>query len=591
MKSKPLIIIGLMLALFYSLQAQAAGGYRGIRIRARDGEVLTPFEQSWAVIIGINDYQRVRKLNFAVNDAKAVGQLLQEKYGFDKDHILTLYNNQATKEGILRVLGDELPYKVRERDRLLIYFAGHGETNLGNGYLIPVDYRQGKYRATAISMTELKDILKDIRAKHIYLVLDACYSGMFFTQRAVVVEKTHPRYLREITKRKARQALTAGGKEPVTDSGYKNHSAFTGTFLEALNTGYADYNGDGIITASEINAYIQPKVAELAEQTPEFGSLPGSEGGEFVFVAADTATDWVSKQRELEAELGRLQAQAKQAETKAKELEARQKAAELAQRIAEARRKKEAAEKRIKELAMAQKPDLTRIDKKSFTNSIGMKFVWIPAGSFMMGGESGDSDEKPVHKVTLSKGFYMQTTEVTQGQWKKVMGNNPSYFKNCGDTCPVESVSWNEVQGFIEKLNQMEGTNKYRLPTEAEWEYACRAGSSSKYSFGNSEGGLGKYAWYDDNSGGKAHPVSQKKPNAWGLYDMHGNVWEWVEDWYGDYPSGAVTDPSGPSGGSYRVFRGGSWNDESWFLPCALRHRYFPEAGYYVRGFRCVRTK
>jgi formylglycine-generating enzyme required for sulfatase activity len=167
----------------------------------------------------------------------------------------------------------------------------------------------------------------------------------------------------------------------------------------------------------------------------------------------------------------------------------------------------------------------------------------------------------------------MQTTEVTQGQWKRVMGNNPSNFKNCGDNCPVEQVSWNDVQGFINKLNSKEGHNRYRLPTEAEWEYACRAGSSGPYANDNSLDSMG---WYDGNSGSKTHTVAQKKANAWGLYDIHGNVWEWCQDCYGEYPSGAVTDPEGPSSGSNRVVRGGRWDvsardcrsaDRSWDDP------------------------
>ena len=132
-------------------------------------------------------------------------------------------------------------------------------------------------------------------------------------------------------------------------------------------------------------------------------------------------------------------------------------------------------------------------------------------------------------------------------------------MKNSGDDRPVEQVSWNDVQEFIKKLNQKEGTNKYRLPSEAEWEYACRAWSTSRFCFGDSDGSLGQYAWYNSNSSKKTHPVAQKKPNTWGLYDMHGNVWEWCEDLYGDYTSDHVNNPKGPSSGSRRVYRGGSW--------------------------------
>jgi formylglycine-generating enzyme required for sulfatase activity len=196
--------------------------------------------------------------------------------------------------------------------------------------------------------------------------------------------------------------------------------------------------------------------------------------------------------------------------------------------------------------------------EKTITNSIGMEFVLIPAGEFVMGSSPSCSDEKPVHNVTIEKAFYVGKYEVTQKQWQEVMGSNPSYFK--GDDLPVERVFWNDVQEFIKKLNEKEGTDKYRLPSEAEWEYACRAGTTTRYSFGDSESKLGDYAWYGDYPGGKTHSVGTKKPNPWGLYDIHGNVYEWTQDyWHSDY-NGAPTDGSVWSGdGAARVVRGGSW--------------------------------
>lgn len=147
-----------------------------------------------------------------------------------------------------------------------------------------------------------------------------------------------------------------------------------------------------------------------------------------------------------------------------------------------------------------------------------------------MGSNAGSEDEKPVLQVTISKAFYMGVTEVTQAQWKAIMGNSPNTFK--GDNRPVENVSWNDAQEFVRKLNAKEGGSKYRMPTEAEWENACRAGSGGKWCFGDDEGWLGEFAWHSGNSGSHTHPVGQKKPNSWGLFDRHGNVWEWCLDGY-----------------------------------------------------------
>jgi formylglycine-generating enzyme required for sulfatase activity len=221
---------------------------------------------------------------------------------------------------------------------------------------------------------------------------------------------------------------------------------------------------------------------------------------------------------------------------------------------------------------------------KAFTNpAIRAEFVLIVPGTFMM----GDTIQ---HQVVIGKPFYMQVTEVTQGQWRTIMGNNPSSFKDCGDDCPVENVSWIDALEFIRKLNQMEGTDRYRLPTEAEWEYACRAGSTMVYSFGGDKDELGDYAWYDKNSGNRTHPVAKKKPNAWGLYDMYGNVWEWCQDGYDDYPLGMVKDPKGTSTGQHRVLRGGSWLDSAGIPRSAFRGEDYPVVRSSDIGFRLVRS-
>jgi formylglycine-generating enzyme required for sulfatase activity len=217
----------------------------------------------------------------------------------------------------------------------------------------------------------------------------------------------------------------------------------------------------------------------------------------------------------------------------------------------------------------------------------GIPMVNVPAGCFQMGSNNGDSDEKPVHRVCLSA-FQIGQTEVTQGQWRAVMGNNPSHFSNCGNDCPVEEVSWDDAQDFIRTLNRQTGQN-YRLPTEAEWEYVCRSGGRDETYCGGDN--VDAVAWYDSNSGVKTHRVAQKTANGLGLYDMSGNVWEWVQDWYGVYPSGSVTDPQGPSGGSGRVFRGGSWHDDAGRVRSALRYFYVPGLRRRYLGFRLARSR
>ena len=199
---------------------------------------------------------------------------------------------------------------------------------------------------------------------------------------------------------------------------------------------------------------------------------------------------------------------------------------------------------------------------KNFKDPLtGMDFIFVKGGCFQMGDTFGDgeSDEKPVHEVCVDD-LYIGKYEVTQAEWQKIMGNNPSYFKGC-DNCPVEQVSWNDIQEYINKLNQKTG-KKYRLPTEAKWEYAARSGGKNeKYAGGNNIDSVG---WYDGNSGSKTHPVGQKQPNGLGLYDMIGNVLEWVNDWYdADYYKNSPKDnPKGASSGQYRVLRGGSWGSE-----------------------------
>jgi formylglycine-generating enzyme required for sulfatase activity len=224
---------------------------------------------------------------------------------------------------------------------------------------------------------------------------------------------------------------------------------------------------------------------------------------------------------------------------------------------------------------------LTRPDGERFVDEAGildvplpggvsMTFVKVPSGTFMM----GDADNGPVHQVAITQGFWLAATEITQAQWAAVMQKNPSHFR--GDpNLPVEQVSWEDSMVFARALVAPDGLEP-DLPTEAEWEYACRADSETLWSFGDDERDLGDYAWFYGNSGNKTHPVGTKRPNAWGLYDMHGNVWEWCRDWHGEYKAAPARDPKGPRSGQYRTLRGGGWRSG---VPGYTRSAYRGRAG------------
>lgn len=312
--------------------------------------------------------------------------------------------------------------------------------------------------------------------------------------------------------------------------------------------------------------------------------------------------------------------------------EGKQKIDELERRIAAARIKQDEADKRAKEVEpvkpKAEQPQRATADvqkkhpaaSSESSDSIKMEFVVVPKGRFILGSPGDESgryqDEEPQHEVQITKPFYMGKYEVKVSEfrefvkatgyktdaeikgwaavlrgkkWEKQAGlywDNPGFSQEEGH--PVTCVSWNDAVAFAKWMSKMTG-HSYRLPTEAEWEYACRGGSKSAYSFGPDFGALGNYAWYLGNAGEKTHPVGQKNPNAWGLYDMHGNAREWCQDWYGDYAAGSVSDPVGPTNGSNRVQRGGSWGSGARDLRCAERKSSPPSYANGRTGFRLVR--
>lgn len=220
---------------------------------------------------------------------------------------------------------------------------------------------------------------------------------------------------------------------------------------------------------------------------------------------------------------------------------------------------------------------------KTFTvNGVNFTMVPVEGGTFQMGSNDGRDDEKPIHNVTLSS-YYIGQTEVTQALWKAVMGSNPSDSK--GDNLPVEMVSWNDSQSFITKLNQLTGEH-FRLPTEAEWEFAAKGGRQSRGFEYSGNTNIDYVAWYKDNSGSKTHPVATKSPNELGIYDMTGNVGEWCQDWYGGYSISAQTNPTGPTSGSIRVIRGGDWYCDAGYCRSAQRDNCNPVGRWSHFGLR-----
>jgi formylglycine-generating enzyme required for sulfatase activity len=249
-------------------------------------------------------------------------------------------------------------------------------------------------------------------------------------------------------------------------------------------------------------------------------------------------------------------------------------------------------------------------------NGVTLELIWIPPGEFIMGsprGERSRERDEIQHAVKLTKGFWLGKYEVTQGQWARVMTNNPSCFQNAGPRAPVEQVSWYDCQQFLAELNRIAQTGglkpavkgKFRLPTEAEWEFACRAGTTNRFSYGDEDNDLWQYCNYCDKSNtdrwkwqdtahddgyDKVAPVGSFKPNPWGLYDMHGNVWEWCQDWAWAYPTNRVKNPKGPPSGTDRTLRGGSWFRNARHCRSADRRWNTPDYRKNTCGLRVVLT-
>ena len=348
--------------------------------------------------------------------------------------------------------------------------------------------------------------------------------------------------------------------------------------------GWRKYDEDQRRRAEEARRDYDEKVAKLESEKRLSDSAKAAAAEKARLAAEKRRIE--SEKAAAEAERAKLAAEKEKADARIKQLAAEAERVRLAVEKKRIESEKAAAEAREKQLseekrkaAEAKRPKQGETMTMTLPGGATMEMIYVAPGSFTMGSpesEDGREDDERQHRVTLTKGFWLGKYEVTQAQWESVMGSDPTYFK--GDDRPVENVSWNDCQEFIREVNaeaERQFGSEVRLPTEAEWEYACRAGSIGAFA---GTGDLDSMGRYSGNSGDKTHPVGQKSPNAWGFYDMHGNVWEWCNDWYGSYPGGSVTDPAGAASGVGRVLRGGGWSSSARY--CRSASRYWDYPGY-----------
>ena len=504
----------------------------------------------WAILIGINDYFEVRDLQYCVSDQRALRKQLIRS-GFSDKRIFLLCDEAQdkrflpTKRNIEKQL--ELVLRLVDKgDLVFVAFSGHGYHVAGDSYLCPVDGELE--RPDSLLPTEdVYDLLKDCPASLKVMLVDACRNDPHL-------------------------------------GGARTMRASPGT--RALARSFQESTPEGIVLLNSCSP------GEISWEEDEFGH------GVFMHFVLDAlrgAGDRNSDQRVSLAELARYANE----QTKLY----------VAHRFSKSQRPFITNESTLDALDFG----LTCEPAEEITNSIGMKLQLMPAGEFMMGSPASESkrgdDEGPQHRVQIIRPFYLGAYEVTQHEYEQVMGSNPSYFSSSDDSkervtgldtdrFPVERVSWNNAVEFCQKLSAREGKT-YRLPTEAEWEYACRAGTTTPFHFGSVLNGKqananGNYPYGTDRKGPYLHRTTQVgsySPNVFGLYDMHGNVWEWCQDWYGEdyYQASPSSDPTGPTSGSSRILRGGSWRHSPVHVRSAYRSRYTPRSRGSSNGFRVVR--
>jgi iron(II)-dependent oxidoreductase len=642
------VIICIVLVLL--LSAVAVGvvlAQKGMRTVIGTDGILSeePYRTKWALLIGINKYPNLPvqyQLHYAENDVKELKKVLLEQYQFHESNITTLVNEQATYNGIrekFAQLSDK--NKIDSNDCVLIYFSGHGQTvskpRGGEiGFLLPYDAKVdmdnvndiSSYYGTCMGMDELKRLAGMIPAKHIIFLVDACYSGLVVANRGGF-KTSIPNYLKKVASVPVQQVITAGMKDDVSsESPEWGHGAFTYKLLEALRTGVADENDDGITTGLELAAYLRNVVPNISpKQTPQYGYFDGE--GEFLFLQITKTESLPAPPSgsafsldDLKNEADRLETIEKAWDDKLNEMrKAYNDVKAFDSRSVTPNLKVSAWQKFIDSFkednpysqdddSMYQeaRKQLDYWNKQPSETSIigkdGAPMILIPAGEFQMGSDIY-ANEQPVHTVYLDA-FYMDKYEVTNAQYKKFMASTghkaPARWKdsifNKPDQ-PVVCVTWEDAKAYASWAGK-------RLPTEAEREKAARGGLVGKlYPWGDAEPdgtqcnladkNMTDLEWSNRNidDGYKyTSPVGSFPPNGYRLYGMAGNIYEWCADWYDEnyYAVSPQSNPTGPESGLYRVLRGGSWRDNSLFaFRVAYRNLYsLPTIVGDNIGFRCV---
>lgn len=603
-----------------------------------DTSPSVPKGKNHVLAIAIDDYKYCNKLNNAVKDAQDFVALLMDKYGFDEKHIQFLSNEEATAERVIDTL-KWLMKNVKPTDNVLIYFSGHGEfdKDFDEGFWIPVEAKSGQSNQY-IPNFRINKALEQINSFHTFLIVDSCYSGSLFLDGK-------SKSLSESYDFPSRWGLTSGRNTIVSDGAAGTNSPFAAALLDVLRRIDKPMNVSALCDL--IKQTVPAVTNKLQIPIGDPLSINGHKGGQFVFeplvkISPEETAFWQDAtaknsllayyhylrkypngQYALEAD-ARLDALENQEFIEKQERVEAEKVrkVQIVQQVAEKRERERQEKARLAELENERKKQAETAKKEPQKKALLAKkepeMVLVKGGTFEMGSDK-DDDEKPIHAVTLSDfliGKYPLTitqflefikdtnykTDAekedgsyiwTDSKWKKQAGVswrcdvNGNAHPQTSYNHPVTHVSWNDAKAYIDWLAKKTG-KKYRLPTEAEWEFAARGGNKPNgFEFSGSNN-IDDVAWYWENSGKKTHSVGTKKANELGIHDMSGNIWEWCSDWYDSYRNAIENNPTGVETGSHRVFRGGSWVNDAEFCRVAYRNCNSPAYRDYDLGFRLV---